>query len=87
MVQPPGDSRMFIIEQNGRIRILEGGKLKPDAFLDIRSKIKPLFQDFDERGLLAAGGLFVWWQLRDVAKARRQSIAKALDQAAEKTPD
>lgn len=24
MVQPPGDSRMFIIEQNGRIRILEG---------------------------------------------------------------
>ena len=52
MVQPPGDSRMFIIEQNGRIRILEGGKLKPDAFLDIRSKIKPLFQDFDERGLL-----------------------------------
>jgi len=38
-------------------------------------------------GLLAAGGLFVWWQLRDVAKARRQSIAKALDQAAEKPPN
>jgi F0F1-type ATP synthase membrane subunit b/b' len=38
-------------------------------------------------GLLAVGGLFVWWQLRDVAKARRQSIAKALSQAAEKAPD
>ena len=38
-------------------------------------------------GLLAAGGLFVWWQLRDVAKARRQSIAKALSQAAEKPPN
>ena len=38
-------------------------------------------------GLLAAGGLFVWWQLRDVAKARRQSVAKALSQAAEKAPD
>jgi len=38
-------------------------------------------------GLLAAGGLFVWWQWRDVAKARRQSIAKALDQAAKKAPD
>ena len=52
MVQPPGDSRMFIIEQNGRIKILEGGKLNPTPFLDIRSKIKPLLHDFDERGLL-----------------------------------
>jgi glucose/arabinose dehydrogenase len=52
MVQPPGDSRMFIIEQNGRVRILENGKLLPTPFLDVRSKIKPLFHDFDERGLL-----------------------------------
>jgi hypothetical protein len=52
MVQPPGDPRMFIIEQNGRIRILENGKLNPSVFLDIRSKIVPLMQDFDERGLL-----------------------------------
>jgi glucose/arabinose dehydrogenase len=52
MVQPPGDSRMFIIEQNGRIKILENGKIAPNPFLDIRSKIKPLFHDFDERGLL-----------------------------------
>ena len=52
MVQPPGDPRMFIIEQNGRIKILEGGQLKPTPFLDVRSKIKTLFQDFDERGLL-----------------------------------
>ena len=52
MVQPPGDNRMFIIEQNGRIKILEGGKLNPTPFLDIRSKIKTLLHDFDERGLL-----------------------------------
>ena len=52
MVQPPGDSQMFIVEQNGRIRILDNGKLAPNPFLDIRSKIKPLFHDFDERGLL-----------------------------------
>lgn len=52
MVQPPGDNRMFIIEQNGRIKILEGGKVAPNPFLDIRSKIKPLLHDFDERGLL-----------------------------------
>jgi glucose/arabinose dehydrogenase len=52
MVQPPGDPRMFIIEQNGRVRILEAGQLKPTPFLDVRSKITTLFHDFDERGLL-----------------------------------
>ena len=52
MVQPAGDARMFIIEQNGRIKILEGGKLRPTPFLDIRSKIPALHHDFDERGLL-----------------------------------
>ena len=52
MVQPAGDNRMFIIEQNGRIKILENGKLRPNTFLDIRSKIVPLMADFDERGLL-----------------------------------
>lgn len=52
MVQPPNDNRMFIIEQNGRIKILENGQLKPKPFLDVRSKIKTLLHDFDERGLL-----------------------------------
>ncbi len=52
MVQPAGDSRMFIIEQFGRVRILEGGKLRPTPFLDIRAKIPALHHDFDERGLL-----------------------------------
>jgi hypothetical protein len=52
MVQPAGDGRMFVIEQNGRVKILEGGKLRPTPFLDIRSKIPALHHDFDERGLL-----------------------------------
>lgn len=52
MVQPPGDPRMFIVEQNGRIKILENGQVRPTPFLDVRSKIKTLFHDFDERGLL-----------------------------------
>ncbi len=52
MVQPAGDSRMFIIEQFGRVRILDGGKLLPTPFLDVRSKIPALHHDFDERGLL-----------------------------------
>ena len=52
MVQPPGDSRMFVVEQYGRIKIIENGQVRPTPFLDVRSKIKTLFHDFDERGLL-----------------------------------
>ena len=52
MVQPPGDSRFFVIEQFGRVRIVEGGKMRPQPFLDVRSKIPNLHHDFDERGLL-----------------------------------
>jgi len=51
MVQAP-DGRMFIIEQWGRILILDKGKLRPTPFLDIRSRIPNLHPDFDERGLL-----------------------------------
>src|SRR5258706_15064759 len=36
---PSGDSRLFIVEQPGRIRIVENGKLLPKPFLDIRSKV------------------------------------------------
>ena len=31
---------------------MRAGQLKPTPFLDVRSKIKTLFHDFDERGLL-----------------------------------
>jgi len=53
MVQPKGDPRKFVIEQFGRIRIINAeGKLEGAPFLDIRSLMPPLFHDFDERGLL-----------------------------------
>ena len=53
MVQPPGDPRKFVVEQFGRIRIIdENGELQGTPFLDIRSKIVTLRADFDERGLL-----------------------------------
>jgi len=52
MVQPPGDNRMFVIEQFGRVRVVENGKMLPTPFLDIRSKIVKQHHDFDERGLL-----------------------------------
>jgi len=53
MVQVPGENRFFVIEQWGRVRVIDNGKLRPEPLLDIRSKIhKPLHHDFDERGLL-----------------------------------
>lgn len=53
MVQMPGQNRFLVIEQWGRVRLIDNGKLLPTPFLDIRSKIhKPLHHDFDERGLL-----------------------------------
>ena len=53
MVQPPGDDRKFVLEQFGRVRIIDGnGELLAEPFLDIRSRMPVLWQDFDERGLL-----------------------------------
>ncbi|MEM7425544.1 MAG: PQQ-dependent sugar dehydrogenase [Pseudomonadota bacterium] len=53
MVQPDGDDRKFVIEQNGRVRIIDkDGNLSATPFLDIRNEIVDLHQDFDERGLL-----------------------------------
>lgn len=51
MVQPAGDSRLFIIEQDGLIKILENGKIT-GIFLDLSKKIVALNKDYDERGLL-----------------------------------
>ncbi len=53
MVQPAGDDRKFVIEQWGRVRIINAqGLLEPTPFLDIRNLIPELHPDFDERGLL-----------------------------------
>ncbi len=52
MVQVPGENRMLIVEQNGRIQVLENGKLGAAPMLDVRHRIPKLHHDFDERGLL-----------------------------------
>jgi glucose/arabinose dehydrogenase len=45
---PQGDSRLFIVEQPGRIRVVSGGSLLPEPFLDIAD----LVGTGGERGLL-----------------------------------
>jgi glucose/arabinose dehydrogenase len=48
-----GTQRRFIVEQIGRIRILRpDGTLQPEPFLNLQSKLVPLVDLFDERGLL-----------------------------------
>ena len=49
VTSPPGDARLFVVEQPGRIRIIQGGQLLATPFLDITSKV--LFGG--ERGLLS----------------------------------
>jgi len=49
LTAPPGDPRSFIVEQPGRIRIVENGKLLDKPFLDITHKVGY----GGERGLLS----------------------------------
>lgn len=55
-INPPGDnSRMFIVEQNGLLRILQNGQLLPGAAMDLQSRVSPPFVPTnanDERGFL-----------------------------------
>lgn len=48
LVAPPGDARLFVVEQPGRIRVIAGGQLLPTPFLDISAKVSCC----GERGLL-----------------------------------
>jgi glucose/arabinose dehydrogenase len=49
LTSPPGDSRLFIVEQPGRIRIIDNGQLVATAFLDIASRVG----SGGERGMLS----------------------------------
>ncbi len=49
VTSPPGDSRLFVVEQAGRIRIVKNGQTLPEPFLDIASSVR----SGGERGLLS----------------------------------
>lgn len=47
-----GSGRLFVVDQAGQVRIVEGGVLEPTPFLDLTSRMVTLDPVFDERGLL-----------------------------------
>ena len=49
LASPPNDARLFIVEQPGRIRIVQNGQLLATPFLDITGKVR----DGGEQGLLS----------------------------------
>ena len=55
-INPPGDTeRMFVIEQNGLLLVMENGAVLPTPALDMRSLVSPPFNPAnanDERGFL-----------------------------------
>jgi glucose/arabinose dehydrogenase len=51
MVETP-DGRMLVIEQWGRVMVVEDGEVLGTPMLDIRGLVIDRFPDFDERGLL-----------------------------------
>ena len=51
MVQAQGDSRMFVMEHEGLIKVLENGKIT-HTLLDMTSKVVPFNSDYSETGLL-----------------------------------
>ena len=47
-----GSGRLFVCDQQGKIRIIQNGMLLPTPFLDITAKVIALNTSYDERGLL-----------------------------------
>ncbi|MCX2740848.1 PQQ-dependent sugar dehydrogenase [Pontibacter anaerobius] len=52
LTQPSNDDRLFILDQVGEVRVVKDGKLQPEPFLDLKSKIVKLKPEHEERGLL-----------------------------------
>ena len=50
---PDGSGRMLVVQQDGLVKVmLRDGNILPEPFLDLRSRMLALQNDFEERGLL-----------------------------------
>ena len=88
LVSPAGDRRLFVVEQPGRIRIIENGRLLPTPFLDITGKVR---SSGNEQGLLglafhpqygSTGHLFVnYTDLNGDTQVERYSVGSDANRA------
>ena len=72
LVTAPGDSRLFVIDQVGKVWIIKDGQKLATPFIDVSSKLVTLTPGYDERGLLGLafhpdyktnGRFFIYYQL------------------------
>ena len=49
---PDGSGRLFVIDQTGKVFIVQGGAVLPTPFLDVSARLPALDPSYDERGLL-----------------------------------
>jgi glucose/arabinose dehydrogenase len=77
---PDNSGRLFVLDQTGKVLVVQGGQVLPEPFLDVSSKLVPLDADYDERGLLGlafdpdfahTGRVFVYYTARLRAGAAR----------------
>ena len=70
VASPPGDSRLFVVEKEGRIRVVKAGRVNPQPFLDIVRDVS----SSGEQGLLSvafapdfatSGLLYIHYNNRD----------------------
>lgn len=47
-----GSNRLFVLDQRGKVQVVQNGQVNPTPFLDLGSKLVPQRAGFDERGLL-----------------------------------
>ncbi len=83
VASPDGSGRLFVADQTGLVLVVRDGAVQSRPFLDLRGKVVPLQEDYDERGLIGlafdpafarTGRFFVYYAAR-----LRPSAAPGMD--------
>ena len=84
LVTAPGDNRLFVIDQVGKVWIIKDGTRLATPFIDVSSKMVTLAAGYDERGLLGLafhpdyktnGRFFIYYQLPPRAGGPQTGVA------------
>lgn len=81
---PDGTNRQFILDQPGKVWVIENGTMRTTPFLDVSARLVPLNPNFDERGLL---GLAFDPSFNDPASVGHRRIFTYTSELPAGTPD